>query len=483
MDRVARNLIGGRFVEGAAGGTFRRENPSRRSEIVGEATESGAVDVDAAVAAARAALPGWRAQPGPARGRVLLAAADALAGGAEDLARLVAREVGKPLGEARGEVARGVALLRYYGAETERAVGASLPHPDGRSLLFTRRVPLGCVGLITPWNFPVAIPLWKGAPALAFGNTVVWKPARWASLVAHRLSELLAPVLPPGVWNTVLGGGGTVGAALAAHPGVDGLSFTGSEALGRRLASDLGGRGVKFQGELGGKNPAIVLADADLERAAEVVCSGAFRFAGQKCTATSRVIVEAPVRDAFVAALVAAASAMAPQDALAPGCVVGPVVAAAPAEGIRAAIARACAEGSRVLCGGADPVAGLEDGHFIAPTVIDRVAPDQALAQEEIFGPVLAVLEAADAAEAVQLANRSRYGLSASLFTRSLDAAIAYVDRIEAGMVRVNAETAGVDYLAPFGGVKASSTHSREQGAAAVEFYTEIQTVTLSPSR
>jgi acyl-CoA reductase-like NAD-dependent aldehyde dehydrogenase len=481
--RQGRNFIGGSFVPAASGRTFRRENPSRVSEVVGEAPDSGPEDVAAAVAAAKAALPGWRRLPAPTRGRHLLAAAAALEAAAADLAALVVDEVGKPVGEARAEVARAVALLRYYAAETERAIGENLPHPDGRSLLLTRRVPLGVVGLITPWNFPVAIPVWKAAPALAFGNTVVWKPAMWASLVAHRLAEILAGALPAGVFNLVTGSGRVAGEALVGHPDVAAVSFTGSVETGRRMAVSLAGRGVKFQAEMGGKNPVIVLADADLERAVEVTSSGAFRFAGQKCTATSRVIVEQAVAGRFVEMLAERARSLRPSMPVEETCYLGPVVSREQLEGIRAAMAQARADGARLLAGGPEPVAGLEQGYFLSPTVFDRVAPGSALAQEEIFGPVLAVLTARDAEEALRLANDTRYGLSASLFTTSLDRVFQYLDGIEAGMVRVNAETTGVDYLAPFGGMKASSSHSREQGRAAIEFYTELQTVTISPPR
>jgi len=480
--RHALNYVRGSFVAAADRRVFERENPSRIEEILGNAPESAPADLGTAVAAARSAVPAWRATPAPTRGRHLLMAAEALAAAAGDLADLVVAEVGKPIGEARGEVARGVALLRYYAAETERAQGENLPHPDGRSLLFSRRIPLGVVGLITPWNFPVAIPLWKGAPALAFGNTLVWKPAKWASLIAHRLVEILAPAFPPGVLNLVLGTGSVVGEALVGHPDVAGISFTGSDGVGREMARTLAGRGVKFQGEMGGKNPAIILADANLERAVEVTLSGAFRFAGQKCTATSRVIVEQPALAEVTELLAARARAILPLPPQQDGCYLGPVVSRPQAEGIREAIARAQAEGARLIAGGATTPAGGEGGYFIAPTVFDQVEPGSALAQEEIFGPVLAVLPAADPADALRLANDSRFGLSAALFTGSLDRALAYIDGMDAGMVRVNAETAGVDYIAPFGGLKASSSHSREQGRAAVEFYTETQTITISPS-
>ncbi len=479
--REALNYIGGAFVSAAGGGTFERENPSRFAEVLGCAASSDAGDVDAAVAAARAALPGWRAMGGPARGRQLFAAAERLHAAAEDLAQLVCAEVGKPIGEARGEVARGVALLRYYAAEAERAQGQNLPHPDGRSLLFTRRIPLGTVALVTPWNFPVAIPLWKGAPALGFGNTVVWKPAKMSSLVAHRIAELIGPALPPGVFNLVLGDGAQVGTALVAHRDVAGVSFTGSDEVGREMGRALAARGVKFQAEMGGKNPAIILADANLERAVEATISGAFRFAGQKCTATSRVIVERSILAAVTEMLAARARSIVPLPPQEEECYLGPVVSRPQADGIRAAIRRGQAEGARLVAGGASVPPGCEDGYFIAPTLLDRVDPDSQLAQEEIFGPVLVLLPADDPAQAIRLANRTRYGLSASLFTGSLDRALAYLDGIEAGMVRINAETAGVDYLAPFGGLKGSSSHSREQGSAAVEFYTEIQTVTISP--
>lgn len=480
--RQALNYIGGSFVAAAGGGQFQRENPSRAAEVLGSAALSDGRDVEAAVAAAASAQPGWRGLGGPGRGRALLAAAERLAAAAEDLAALVVAEVGKPIGEARGEVARGVALLRYYAAEAERAQGETLPHPDGRSLLFSRRIPLGTVGLITPWNFPVAIPLWKGSPALAFGNAVVWKPAKLASLIAHRLTEIIGPALPPGVLNLVLGEGGRVGDALVRDPRLAALSFTGSDGVGRAMGRSLADRGVKFQAEMGGKNPAIILADANLERAVETTLSGAFRFAGQKCTATSRVIVERPVLARVTEMLAARAAAIAPLPPEREDCYLGPVVSAPQAEGIREAIRRGRSDGARVVAGGEAVPAGGEGGYFIAPTVLDRVDPDAPLAQEEIFGPVLALLAADDPEQAIRLANHTRYGLSASLFTGSLDRALAYLDRIEAGMVRVNAETAGVDYLAPFGGIKASSSHSREQGRAAVEFYTEIQTVTISPT-
>lgn len=436
-------------------------------------------DVDGAVVSAAAAGAAWRNLTGPARAEHLHRWAAAIAGQQEALAQAMTREVGKPISEARGEVARCVAILRYYAGEAVREIGQVIPSQLPATLQFSLRQPLGVVVLITPWNFPLAIPLWKAAPALAFGNTVVLKPAEAASQMGTLLAETAAAAgLPEGVFNVLLGSGSVIGDPLLAHEAVAAVSFTGSSAVGARVAAAAAARNIRFQTEMGGKNVAIVLPDADLDKAATLVAAGAMRFAGQKCTATSRVVVDAGVEDQFLKKLRAQVEALPLGPVTDPAAAVGPMVS----DDARKAVAQTIASsGLKPILGGAAPAEpAYSRGYFLSPTVLSGVDPDSPLAQEELFAPVAAVIRARNVDDAIALANRTRFGLSAALFTKDIQSALTFIHRIEAGLVRVNGDTTGVDPHAPFGGMKGSSSGTREQGPAAREFYTEIKTVQIS---
>jgi aldehyde dehydrogenase (NAD+) len=454
-------------------------NPADPDDVVLTVAPSGGIEIDRAVGLARGAAGAFAASPAAARGEALRSAADALAARADELAGLVVREVGKPLTESRGEIARAVAILRFYAGVVLDPEGESYPPADGRSLLLTRRAPRGVVGLITPWNFPVAIPVWKLAPALAYGNACVWKPSEHAPACAAALAELLAEHLPEGVLQLAQGGG-EAGSALVVHPDVAAVSFTGSERVGRGVAVALAERGAAAQCEMGGQNASIVLADADVEAAAAMIASAAMGYAGQKCTATGRVVCEAPVLPAMRDALVAAVEGMAiehPEDA---GCQVGPLISGEAREAALAAVSRATDAGGRLLTGGR----ALDvPGHYLTPTLIEVDDPGAEVAQQEVFAPVCAVLEAADPGRAAEIARGVRYGLSTAVYTRDLDRALELARGLDTGLVRINQPTAGVDFHVPFGGEKASGFGPREQGRAAREFYTSTRTVLVSPSR
>lgn len=464
--------IGGEPVASHADATTSL-NPSEPQDMVAEVPVGTAAEVAAAVAKAAEAQRAWRAKPGPAKADALTAWAAALQSRAEELAGLIAREVGKPIAEAKGEVGRGVAILRYYAGEAVRDHGSVIPSQFPETLQFSLREPLGVVGLITPWNFPVAIPLWKAAPALAFGNAVVWKPSELSGAVASVLAETSGQAgLPAGLFNLVHGDGST-GAALAACEGVEALSFTGSARVGGLIAQACAARNAKHQTEMGGKNAGIVLEDANLTKAATLVAGGAFRYAGQKCTATSRVIVERPAMEAFLAELKRIAEALPLGPVCDPACAIGPLISDAARQRVLGALT-----GRDLLFGGPVP-SPFEDGYFVAPTAVMVEDENDTLAQDELFGPVLAVIGADDAEHAIRLANATRYGLSASLFTQNIGNALRYIREIEVGLVRVNGDTTGVDPHAPFGGFKGSSSHTREQGPAARDFYTQVKTVQI----
>jgi aldehyde dehydrogenase (NAD+) len=450
-------------------------SPQRPGDVVVEVDEAGPEAVGRAVGRARAAGRGWAAAPALERSAALAAAADALAGAAAEVTDLVVREVGKPVTEAGAEVARGVGILRYYAQQALDPDGETYPGPGPAGLLLARRRPRGVAGLITPWNFPVAIPLWKAAPALAFGNAVVLKPSPDATATALRLAELLAPAVGDDLLQVVPGGPETGRALL---DGADAVSFTGSVAVGHRVAVAATERGIPAQAEMGGLNASIVLPDADPERAATVVAGAAMGYAGQKCTATSRAIVVGDPGP-FTEALVAAVQALAVGDPADKETVVGPVITEQAMRRVTDAAAEAAAAGGRLLTGGGD--GGRRDGFFVAPTLVGGLAPDARLAQEEVFGPIAVVLGVDDADQAVEVANGVRYGLVGSVFTRDLDRALQLAARLDTGMIRVNAPTSGVDYLAPFGGEKNSSFGPREQGKAARDFYTSTRTVTILP--
>ena len=470
---MLRSYIGGEWTDGTSR-TVRR-NPAAPDEIVAEVSQAGPAQAQAALEASAGAAASWRRLPAPARGAMLHRVADLLDARAETIGRDLTREEGKTLVEGVGETRRAAAIFRYYAGQTLEPDGEVYPSHSPSTLLYARREPLGVTVAITPWNFPIAIPAWKIAPALAYGNTVVWKPADLVPLTAVHLVQALADAgLPAGVVGCLLGRGGDIGDLLVTHEAVAAVSFTGSNAVGTRLQRLALGRGTKVQLELGGKNPAIVLADADLDFAAEQVARGAFLSAGQKCTATSRVIVEAPLTGAFEERLAALARTWTVGDPLAPGTKVGPLVSEEQLEKVLSYLADPSR--GRVIAGGARArTAG--DGWFVQPTVLGDVDPAGRVAREEIFGPVAAVIPAASFDDAVRLANDTPFGLSASLFTNDLAKALRFASEIRAGVVKINQETAGLEPQVPFGGYKGSSSGSREQGKVAREFYTQWKTV------
>ena len=475
-----RNFIGGDWRQSAGDRWITDVNPSDRTDVVAEIPEGVADDVTTAVAAARQALDGWRALSGPARAEHLYRWAAAIGERQEVLGQLLSREVGKPIGEARGEVGRCVMILRYYAGEAVRANGELIPAQAAGALQFTLREPLGVVALITPWNFPIAIPVWKAAPALAFGNTVVLKPAEASSHVATALAETAAAAgLPAGVFNVVLGSGAAIGRDLIEATEVRAVSFTGSGAVGALVAAQAAQRNIRYQTEMGGKNVAIVLPDADVSQAAVLTAAGAMRYAGQKCTATSRVVVAKEIEERFLGELRAEVEKLPLGPVSDASSAIGPVISDHSRNSIRAVLDGL--DGEPFYAGSLPETDAFDRGFWVAPTVIRNVAADSVLAQRELFGPVLAEFTADDLEHAIALANDTVYGLSATLFTRDLRAALRYIDRIHAGLVRVNGDTTGVDPHAPFGGMKGSSSGSREQGPAAREFYTEIKTVQVNP--
>jgi len=476
------NYINGEWVKPGTERYFPDTNPADTSDVIAQFPDSGVEEMDAAVKAARAALPAWRALTGAQRGAFLYKAANILERRLDEVAAALTREEGKMLFESKGETNRGVVILRYYAGEGMHGIGDVLPSAmNAKTLVLTTRVPVGVAGLITPWNFPVAIPLWKAAPALVYGNTVVLKPAALAPLVASLIAECFAEAgLPPGVFNLVHGQGRKVGQALVDHPFVNAISFTGSCEVGKRIGQSCSARGAKYQLEMGGKNPIICLEDADLNQAVDLTISGAMRSAGHKCTATSRAIVVDSVYEEFSRRLVEKVKALKIGPGTDPDAYFGPVVSEGQMLSILEYIARGKTEGAKLLCGGERLKGGICDkGYYVAPTVFGEVHPKMTIAQEEIFGPVLAIIRVKDFDEAIQVGNDVQFGLSASLFTRNLNRALDYVQQIEAGLIRVNGETAGVEPQAPFGGMKGSSSYSREQGQAAKEFFTQVKTVYL----
>jgi alpha-ketoglutaric semialdehyde dehydrogenase len=473
------NYIGGEWKPARSGETFESRSPSDTSDLIGVFPASQPEDVDAAITAAAEAAQGWRNTSAITRANLLHKAAEILGGRVNDVGRELAREEGKTLKEGIGETGRAVQILRYYAGEVQQPDGEHYPSANPKTLLYSVREPIGVVGIITPWNFPIAIPAWKIAPAIAFGNSVVFKPASYTPLLAVRLIEALAEAgLPPGVVNLVTGSASKVGDPLVNDPRVNAISFTGSEEVGRGIAKIAAGRGAKIQLEMGGKNPAIVLADADLDHALNHVVSGAMWSTGQKCTATSRAIVDASIADSFTSRLAERIGGLAVGDPLADSTQVGPLISEEAVERVLDEVKSAEQDGARLLAGGERLISdNRERGYFMAPALFSNVEPDSRLGQEELFGPVLGVITAESLDQAIEVANSVKYGLSASIFTRDLGKALTFAHGIQAGIVHINSETPGAEPQVPFGGYKSSSSYSREQGKSAREFYTQVKTV------
>jgi aldehyde dehydrogenase (NAD+) len=471
----AANFIAGEWTPSNSGLTYERRNPWRPSEVVGEFPSSDARDVAAAVAAAEEAWPRWSKLSVARRCAFLAAAADAIDERVEKIAQDMTREMGKPVRESRLEAARAAAIFRFFSGEGWRPLGQMYEQSATGAPVYTRRRPIGVVGLITPWNFPAAIPTWKTAPALAYGNTVVLKLAQDAPLTGLHLARALQDAgLPDGALNVVIGRGADVGEPLVTDDRVRAVSFTGSVPVGHGVREHAMRLGKRIQLELGGHNPLIVAADANLEAAVEAAYAGAFFSAGQKCTSTRRIYVQDPIYAEFRARLLERIASGNVGDPAEPETEVGPLVNERQFEEVLAGIERGRQEGATVIAGGerADP-----DAYLIAPTLFENVADDQFLSCEEVFGPVTSLYRFETLDEAIERANAVRFGLSASVFTTSLATAERCVDELQAGILHVNSQTAGADVHVPFGGSKASGYGPHEQGRAAIEFYTEEITV------
>ena len=478
MTAAITHLVAGQWRAGQ-GTAVRSINPTRPDDVVAEGNSAVRADIDDAVAAADEALSGWAATPIHSRGALLATAAAVVDLNADQWGLELATEEGKTRLEGVGEVRRAAQILRYYAAEGDRVAGEIFASPRAGEQILVTRKPLGVVAAITPFNFPIAIPAWKIVPALVYGNTVVWKPASSVPLLAMRLAQaLIGAGLPPGVLNLVIGNA-DVGNALVEHEGVAAITFTGSTGVGRRIAASAAARGVQVQAEMGGKNAAVVLDDADFDLALEQVMLGAFRSAGQKCTATSRLIVTDGIAERFLDALVQRADALVVGDPTDDRTQMGPVVADSAQASIVAGIDTARTQSATVLTGGGAYGDGpLSQGYFVAPTVVElHRAAD--IWTEELFGPVLAVRRARDAEEAFALANDSEFGLSAAVFTQDLTRTLQAIEHIDVGVLHINSETAGADPHVPFGGAKKSGLGPKEQGSAAREFFTHTTTVYL----
>ena len=471
---VQKNFIAGEWVE--SGEAAKNLNPSNIDDVVGEYAQADRAQADQAIAAARAAFAGWSAATPQERSDILDRAGAEILARRGELGELLAREEGKILAEATMEAGRAGQVFKYFAGESLRIAGQHTQSVRPGIDVDVTREPLGVIGAITPWNFPIAIPAWKIAPALAYGNCVVFKPASLVPGSAWALAEILSRAgLPAGVFNLVMGPGAAVGAAILSSPDVDGVTFTGSVATGDTVLKTVTGRRGKVQLEMGGKNPLVVLDDADLEVAVACAVNGAFFSTGQRCTASSRLIVTEGIHDSFVEAMVARATALRVDDALKEGSEMGPVVDAAQLDQDLSYIDVGAGEGAKLACGG-QRLNREHDGFYLAPALFTETTNDMRVNREEIFGPVATVIRAADYDHALDLANDTDFGLSAGICTGSLKHATHFKKSAKAGMVMVNLPTAGVDYHVPFGGRKGSSYGAREQGSYAAEFFTVVKT-------
>lgn len=473
------NFIGGRWVNSESGTSYPVNNPAFKNVILGTAQRSGIVDAKRAIESAHQSLPKWAETPAPQRGTIIYRAFELLRTRKAEFAKTITEEEGKNLPDALGEVNRSINIMEYAAGEGRRMFGQTTPSEFPHTLAYTTRRPLGVVSIITPWNFPLAIPSWKIAPALICGNTVVFKPATSTPLSGINLVSLFEEAgLPPGVLNIITGPGSAIGDTLVTHPMVKGVSFTGSTDTGSRLYSMGAEHLKKVQCEMGGKNAVIVLSDADIEKALSAVVSGAFGSTGQRCTATSRLIVEDAIYDNFISALINMTKKLKIGYGLLPGIDIGPASSQEQLEQILGYIELGKAEGATLVYGG-NRVTGPEfdQGFYVEPTIFTGVTANMSIAQEEIFGPVLTCFKAKDFTEAISICNNVQFGLSSSIYTRDLSKAFSYVNQIETGMLHINAPTLGGEVHLPFGGTKASGVGTREQGTEAINFFSEITTV------
>jgi len=476
------SFINGKWLHPRSERLVRNINPADHDDVIAEFPAATAQDVGHAIEAAQAAFRGWKKTPGPERGRVLWRAADIARQRADEIARTLTREEGKIFKEAKGEVLKGISLLEYYAGEGFRMHGKTLPSEARDTFTYTIRRPLGVVGLIAPWNFPWAIPVWKSAPALVAGNTVIFKPAELTPATASLLTEIYQEAgLPAGVFNMVVGSGSVVGEVIVNSAALRAISFTGSNEIGGALYVKAAQRGAKVTCEMGGKNAVIVMADADLDKAAIAIHGGAFGSTGQRCTATSRVIAAPAVKNALIERLVAAAKKIKVGSGLDETVDMGPAVDEKQWKTDFDYIKIGQQEGARLVLGGGRPE-HLTRGYFVEPTIFDDVKPSMRIFKEEIFGPVLSVSTANNLEEALQYANGVEYGLTTSIFTENIDTIMNFVEEVETGMVHVNEPTIGGEAQLPFGGTKATGVGEREMAEEGLNFFTELKTVFINYS-
>jgi len=473
------NYINGQWTAGVSSKSIPIHNPARRSEIVAHVQASNAVDVEHAIDAASAAFENWSRTPAPKRGSYLKKASEFLAKRRDEAATLLVKEEGKIIAEARGEIDRSIGLLDFYAHQYSLLSGTTIPSTMDNRFLYTLRVPLGPIALITPWNFPSAIPIWKSAPALLCGNTVVLKPAEQAPLSALMLAEILHEAgLPPGVFNLITGDGENVGIPLTSDPRIKAISFTGSLEVGKSIMRKCADRLIRIGLEMGGKNPHVVLEDADLDRATTDITIGAFWAAGHKCTAASRAILVEPIHDALLDKLVKRTADLKVGDGLDPNTQIPPMLDERFFKQSLDAIAIAQKEGAKLLVGGKRLTGGIyDDGFYLSPAILANVTTQMRIAKEETFGPVLSIIKAKDFDDAVKIANSVEFGLSAGLSTKNLSRSLEFARRVESGVIHINNPTAGLELQAPFGGLKLSTSGHREMGAAAIDFYSQLKTI------
>jgi len=474
-----KSFIAGEWVTSKSDRTVANINPADKDDDLGMTTLSTPEEARSAVEAAEGAFKKWRDTPAPTRGEIMYRVVRVMTERKEELARILTREEGKILSEAMGEIQRSINIAEYTAGEARRLKGETLPSELPHTFCYTVKQPLGVVALITPWNFPAAIPIWKMFPALVAGNTVVFKPATLTPLTAAKVVEIFQECgLPDGVLNMVVGSGSEVGDEIINHPAVEAVSFTGSNEIGTKIYQAGAKRGIKVQCEMGGKNPIVVLDDADLEIAVEGAISGAFGSTGQRCTATSRAIVTESVADAFVEGVAERARSVKIGNGLDPEIDMGPSVDESQMKTVLNYIEIGEKEGANLVLGGHRLEGGdYEKGYFVAPTVFDHVSPKSVIGQEEIFGPVLSVTRVKNLEQAIEAANGVKFGLAASLYSNDAAKIFKFTDEIDVGIVHINSPTVGGEAHLPFGGMKATGVGPREQGSVAMDFYTELKVV------
>jgi aldehyde dehydrogenase (NAD+) len=476
---IYRNYINGQWLESVSNKTAENINPANTDDIIGMVKLSTRDEARAAVESAANAFHAWRTTPAPTRGKIVAKFARLLEDNKEQVAQLLTREEGKTVAESRGEIQRSINVADFCAGEARRLNGETIQSELPLNFAYTIKQPLGVVACVTPWNFPVAIPVWKIAPALVAGNTVVYKPATITPATAVRIVELFEEAgIPKGVLNLIIGSGSEAGDEIVNHAAVRAISFTGSNGVGIRLYEQASRRGAKVQCEMGGKNPVVILEDADMNLAVESTAQGAFGSTGQRCTATSRAVVVNEIAEEFVKRIVEKAVNLRLGDGMNANTDVGPSVDESQFKTVLDYINIGKEDGATLLCGGERATGeGLDKGYFIQPTVFDNVTPDMRIAREEIFGPVLSVQRVKDFDEAMRVANDCEYGLSSSIFSNDASRIFRFVDEIETGMTHINSPTTGGEAHIPFGGIKATGIGEREQGSTALDFYTELKVV------